>query len=309
MSQIAFFINPTIRNYHKIKSHIENSFKGYEYQFFVSQYSGHFLQLPSEALQEGYKHFISVGGDGTLNETVNGILKACENDAHLLQNIRVGIIPTGSGNDFIRNLGYQTIKELKMLIQNDECIKVDVGHSAYINRNHQPEERYFINVADVGIGGEVVLAKERLPKIFPGNFNYFLAIVSTFFTYKKKQIKVTFGNETWEGKILNYVIANAKYFGNAIGIAPHADISSGSFAITNIGNISLWDYFKNIGKAKKCQKINHPEVHYSHLEKVFIENKDEMPLTFEMDGEFVGYAPVTLTVIPQKVYFLCKKSC
>ena len=155
----------------------------------------------------------------------------------------------------------------------------------------------------------MVLAKERLPKIFPGNFNYFLAIVSTFFTYKKKQIKVTFGNETWEGKILNYVIANAKYVGNSIGIAPHADISSGSFAITNIGNISLWDYFKNIGKAKKCQKINHLEVHYSHLEKVFIENKDEMPLTFEMDGEFVGYAPVTLTVIPQKVYFLYKKSC
>lgn len=306
MPQIAFFINPTIRNYHSISSQIKKAFEGYSYRFFISEYSGHLMLLPQDAVQKGFTHFISVGGDGTLNETVNGILLACENDEEKLNLIRVGIIPTGSGNDFIRNLGYRTILELKELIKNDQEVKVDVGHSYFLNREHQPAERFFINVADVGIGGEVVLAKEKLPHLLPGNINYFLAIIFTFFTYRKKQIKVITENKVWEGKILNYIIANAKYFGNAIGIAPHAEISSGNFAITHIRNISLWDYLMNIGKAKKCEKIPHPEVQYSHVEKVSIENKDLLPLTFEMDGEFVGYAPVTLTVIPQKISFLCK---
>ena len=84
-----------------------------------------------------------------------------------------------------------------------------------------------------------MINKEKLPLSLPGETNYFLAIVSTFLTYKKKLIKVSAKEFSWEGKVLNFVIANAKYFGNSIGIAPHAEISDGKFAITNIGDISL----------------------------------------------------------------------
>ena len=106
--------------------------------------------------------------------------------------------------------------------------------------------------------------------------------------------------------MLNYVVANAKYFGNSIGIAPHAEISDGKFAITQIGDISIIDYFKNINTAKKCQKIVHLEVSYKESEYLTIESANNLPLTIDMDGEFIGYAPVEFTCFQQKLCFLSK---
>lgn len=308
MPKIAFFINPAIRNFKKIEIEIQHSFLKYDYKFFISEYSGHFLNLPQKAVNEGFTHFIAVGGDGTLNEIVNGIVSAFKTeesyDWEKIKSIKIGILPSGSGNDFVKNLGYKTITELQNLIDKDTSGLVDIGFTEYLDRNRNKAERFFINVSDVGIGGEVVINKEKLPLTLPGETNYFLAIISTFLTYKKKQIKVTAKEFSWEGKVLNFVIANAKYFGNSIGIAPHAEISDGKFAITNIGDISLIDYFKNIGTAKKCQKIIHPQVSYTESEELLIESLDHLPLTIDMDGEFIGYAPVKFTCLQQKLCFL-----
>ena len=310
MPKIAFFINPTIRNFKKIEMQIKHYFLEYDYQFFISEYSGHFLELPQKAVDEGFTHFVSVGGDGTLNELVNGIISSCKTtngyDWEKIQSIKIGILPTGSGNDFIKNLGYQTIDDLKKLIVNNQSVMVDIGFAKYLDRNRNPAERFFINVSDVGIGGEVVINKEKLPLFLSGKINYFLAIIFTFLTYKKKTITVKAKEFSWEGKVLNFVVANAKYFGNSIGIAPHAEISDGKFAITQIGDISIIDYFKNINTAKKCQKIVHLEVSYKESEYLTIESANNLPLTIDMDGEFIGYAPVEFTCFQQKLCFLSK---
>ena len=71
-----------------------------------------------------------------------------------------------------------------------------------------------------------------------------------------------------------------------------------------MGDISLLDYFKNIGTAKKCKKINHPQVSYTSAQEVFIENADGLALTIDMDGEFIGYAPVKFTCLQEKLRFL-----
>lgn len=308
MPKIAFFINPTIRNFKKKEIEIQHSFLKYNYQFFISEYSGHFLSLPQKAVNEGFTHFVAVGGDGTLNEIVNGIVSAFKTDEgydwEKIKSIKIGILPSGSGNDFVKNLGYKTISELQNLIDKDTSKLVDIGFTEYLDRNRNKAERFFINVSDVGIGGEVVINKEKLPLSLLGETNYFLAIISTFLIYKKKLIKVTAKEFSWEGKVLNFVIANAKYFGNSIGIAPHAEISDGKFAITNIGDISLIDYFKNIKTAKKCKKIIHSEVSYTESEELLIESIDNLPLTIDMDGEFIGYAPVKFTCLKQKLCIL-----
>ena len=201
MPKIAFFINPTIRHFKKIEIDIQHHFLNQDYHFFISEYSGHFLTLPKRAVEEGFTHFIAVGGDGTLNEIVNGLIEAfrTENgyDWERISQIKIGILPSGSGNDFIKNLGYTTIDELQSLIAKDSSALVDVGFAEFLNREKQKAERFFINVSDVGIGGEVVISKERLPLVFPGDVNYFIAILSTFLMYKKKTIKVTSKDFTW----------------------------------------------------------------------------------------------------------------
>lgn len=308
MPKIAFFINPSIRNFKKIEIEIQHHFIDFDYKFFISEFSGHFLTLPKLAVEEGFTHFVAVGGDGTLNEVVNGIIAAFKTDEgcdwQKIKSIKIGILPSGSGNDFVKNLGYKTIRELQNLIIKNTSTLVDVGFAEYLDREKKRAERFFINVSDVGIGGEVVINKEKLPLFFPGNFNYLIAIVSTFLSYKKKLVKVTAKEYFWQGKVLNYVIANAKFFGNSIGIAPHAEIDDGIFAITNIGDISLKDYFKNINTAKKCRKILHPEVSYTESEELLIESLGKFPTTIDMDGEFVGYAPVKFTCLKQKLCFL-----
>ena len=127
-----------------------------------------------------------------------------------------------------------------------------MGFAEFLNRENKKSRAFFHQCFRCRNWGEVVISKERLPLVFPGDelFHHYFY----FLMYKKKPSrsppKILRGKE----KVLNYVVANAKYFGNSIGIAPHAEISDGEFAITNVGDISLLDYFKNIGTAKKCKK-------------------------------------------------------
>lgn len=308
MQKIAFFINPKIRNFRKIEIELQHHFIDFDYKFFISEYHGHLLSLPQKAISEGYNCMIAVGGDGTLNEVVNGTINAFNNsgiiDWEKISDIKIGVFPAGSGNDFVRNIYDSKITTLKNLIQNNKSEPIDVGFAKFYDEKGIITERFFINIADVGIGGEVVITKEKLPSVFSAKFNYLVSILYVMATYRKKLVKVKTDAFLYEGKILNFVIANGKYFGNAIGIAPHAEINDGKFSITNIGNVSLLDYFLNIGKAKKCEKINHQQVSYSEAKEVYIESADQRKITIDMDGEFVGFAPVTLICEKVKINFI-----
>lgn len=306
--KIAFLINPKIRNFRKIEIDVQHHFMNYDYKFFISEFSGHFLTLPKKAIEEGFTQIIAIGGDGTLNEVVNGVLDSFKTgnnyDWEKAKSIKIGVLPSGSGNDFVKNLGYKTIDELQYLIENDSTSLVDVGFTEFFDKENKPATRFFINITDVGMGGEVVITKEKLPHLLDGSINYFIAITKTIATYKKNVVKITAKEFSWQGKILNFVIANGKYFGNAIGIAPHAEISDGKFAITNVGDVSLMDYFKNLGTAKKCEKIIHPQVSYTESEELTVESLDDRKLSIDMDGEFIGFAPVKFTCLKEKLTFL-----
>ncbi|MBT8206526.1 MAG: hypothetical protein KJO20_14235 [Eudoraea sp.] len=97
-------------------------------------------------------------------------------------------------------------------------------------------------------------------------------------------------------------VANGRYFGNAICIAPDARLTDGQFQVSIFGDLSIWDYLKNLGKLKKGVKINHPQVSYHEAHEVLLESKD--PCGIEADGEYVGLAPATLSVLPEAISFL-----
>lgn len=308
MQKIAFFINPKIRHFKKIEIELQHHFIDFDYKFFISEYHGHLLSLPQKALSEGFNCMIAVGGDGTLNEIVNGTIKAFAQggsyDWEKISEIKVGVFPAGSGNDFVRNIYDSKVETLKKYLKEDQTELIDVGYASFIDENHQPCERFFMNITDVGIGGEVVIRKEKMPYFLSSTFTYVASILYVMATYRKNWVKLKTDSFSYEGKILNFVIANGKYFGNAIGIAPHAEINDGKFGITHIADVSLFDYFLHIGTAKKCKKINHPQVHYSEATEVYIESADHRKVSVDMDGEFVGYAPIHLTCKAQKIRFL-----
>lgn len=307
--KIAFLINPKIRNYRRIKNKIQKEFSDTEFKFYISKHHGHLLHLTKKPLDAGYKILVTVGGDGSVNETVNGIIETFTEsgitDWKKVSEISVGILPAGSGNDFIKNL-YQdySIAALKARILAETSKVSDIGYCEFRDLTYKPSHRYFINVADVGMGAFVVKQKMKMPAFFSGRFNYVFAIIKTFLTYRKRKILAEADDRSFTGMNMNYIVANGKYFGNALGIAPQAELDDGHFNITNLGDISLLDYFRNIGKVRKCKILRHKEIFYDEAAEVTIESPVGENLNFEMDGEFVGYSPVKIKCLPGKIKFI-----
>ena len=104
---------------------------------------------------------------------------------------------------------------------------------------------------------------------------------------------------------MNLVIANGKYFGSGLGIAPDADPADGQFSVVLIGEISMLDYLKNLGQVRKCEKIIHPELKYLSAKEISIEHVGE-PLPIDMDGEFIGYSPMKISMVHNALKFICQ---
>ncbi len=313
--KIAILINGSIRKFQQIKQTIKDEFSGYDSQLFISEYAGHFMDLCQQALDKEFNCFIFVGGDGSLNEGVNGIVAYYQQgnekgiddyDWEAISRIKVGVYAAGSGNDFIKSVNQdESIKTLKNNIDNKSSKMVDVGWISYHSFKNEKDVSFFINVTDVGMGGEVVQRKSKMPKWLSGKLTYFLAITSTIATYKKCNLKATSGDFTWQGKTLNLIVANAKYFGNSLGIAPDAEVDDGMFTVVIVGDVSLYDYLKNLGNLKKCQKLVHPNISYHRFKEITVEPTDDKKVTIDMDGELLGVAPMTLKCLPKRINFIC----
>ena len=313
--KIAILINGSIRKFQQIKDTIDNKFSVYDSQIFVSTYAGHFMGLCHKALDAGFDYFILVGGDGSLNEGVNGIISYYQQsndkgiddyDWDAISRIKVGIYAAGSGNDFIKSVDLdESIETLKSNIDNKSSKMVDVGWINYYTFKNKQDVSFFINVTDVGMGGEVVQKKSKMPKWISGKLTYFLAITATIATYKKCQLKAKAKDFTWSGKTLNLIVANAKYFGNSLGIAPDAEVDDGMFTVVIVGDVSLYAYLKNLGNLKKCKKLIHPNISYHRFKEITVEPTDDRKVTIDMDGELLGVAPMTLKCVHKRINFIC----
>ncbi|MFN8297287.1 MAG: diacylglycerol kinase family protein [Chitinophagales bacterium] len=312
--KLAFLINGTAKGLEKLKKSIETTFKEQEPKLFISEKAGHITQLAETAVSRGYDTIIICGGDGTLNEGINGIINSFKSglgdspdayDWEKISGIKIGVLPSGSGNDFAKTIHVtKEISYLKNLISQQRSQLIDIGWVSFFKSDAEPSHRFFINITDVGMGGEAVLKlQNKIPMVGP-DINYFWAITSTLATYEKVQIRATGDNFSWEGKAINFVVANGKYFGNGLGIAPDASVTDGKFEIVIIGDVTLLDYFKNLGTVKKCEKLIHPQVFYNQMDKVVIESMEKRKISIDMDGEFIGYAPMTLVNLSGKINFI-----
>ncbi len=313
--KIAILINGSIRKFKRIKQKVENGFSTYDAQLFVSEYAGHFMELCKQALDAGFDCFIFVGGDGSLNEGVNGIISYYQRgsnkgvddyDWDAICQIKIGVYAAGSGNDFIKSVDLdESLATLMTNIDNNSSKMVDVGWINYTGFENARDVSFFINVTDVGMGGEVVQRKSKMPKWLSGKLTYFLAITSTIATYKKCHLKAFNNDFSWSGKTLNLIVANAKYFGNSLCIAPDAEVNDGMFTVVIVGDVSLYEYLKNLGNIKKCQKLIHPNISYHRFKEITIEATNNRKVTIDMDGELLGIAPMTLKCLAERINFIC----
>lgn len=305
MVKVSFVIHGKIRRVSSFESLVRDEFRdGYVLHFLFTEKARHAEELSVEALDAGCDYLIAVGGDGTLSEVVNAFLRKGGNQVY---STRLGTLPWGTGNDFARSLSISnSLSALRSLIDSDSFRAIDAGEIRYQSADGQQQVRYFDNIADLGIGAEVVARVNgvNLRKIIlGGTLVFFLTALQVFLTYRHKRVTVRAGSFSWTGKILSLVIANGQYFGSGLGVAPDARIDDGLFQLVLFGDLSVWDYLKNFGRLRRSQTLELPEVQYLVADEVHVEPHDP-PLVAEADGEVVGEAPMQIRCLPGSLPFL-----
>lgn len=297
MKSIIFIVNGAKRQSKKLISILDffsNSTFFSKVEISLTQYPGHAKEI-ANINSINFDYIIAVGGDGTLNEVINGI--------DLTSKIVVGLLPYGTANDFSRGQKLKFDAQfLFNLIKNDSFKTIDIGLVKSPDKVESINRR-FINIADIGLGGFVTqeILKNK-NKYLSGKIKYTQAILNGMIQYSKPEIKVV-GDYNYQGKVLTLAVCNGRYFGYGLCISPMANIQDKSLNITCIGNVSLMDYFKNLGKIKRGEIINHPEVNYSDMKSIDVFHNDKS-CPIEVDGEFIGYTPVSIQILPQKLKFL-----
>jgi YegS/Rv2252/BmrU family lipid kinase len=232
---------------------------------------------------------IAAGGDGTAHEVVNGIAGS---------DVIFGIIPCGTGNDFMRSTSPFSIEQFTEAILQSLNTPIDLGRIDFENSHI-----YFLNIADIGFGAEVVSTMDRQrQKGIKGKFSYSLAILRTFFTYRKTLLEVQSDDFHFNSEVLMIAFCNGKALGHGLTIHPDADIQDGKLAVTKIGDVSLLTYLRNLPKLKKGTLINHREVDYWKTNKVNINSNSSFHI--EADGELYMKSVQAVSIQPKAINFL-----
>jgi YegS/Rv2252/BmrU family lipid kinase len=252
----------------------------------LTQHPGHATELAERARRDGRELVVAAGGDGTVHEVVNGLLAHGPGpDVPSL-----GLVPFGSGCDYVKTFGIPTDLEGAVArIASATPRVVDAGEITF-----DGGRRLFMNIAEVGIGPEVVDRAARLPRSLGGAV-YFVAFWMTLPRFVRRRAVVTIDAETYEGPMMNLVVAIGQVFGGGMRVAPQADPSDGLFDV-QVHHGSKPDYVMGIPKVYKGTHLPHPKIREAR--GATVEVSCDPPALVEADGEVLGRTPATLRVLP-----------
>lgn len=267
---------------------------GFDCSCVFTKYRGHAIEIASENILKGCKNIIGVGGDGTLNEIVNGVFLQKEVPYN---EITIGMIPVGTGNDWCRtfNIPNDYLQAIEV-IKNKKTVTQDVAKISFHNFGKE-DDRYFVNVAGMGFDA-VVLRKSNQDKETGkvGNLVYYKNILSSLFKHKSLPCKIYIDNDSFEADVFSLNAGLCKYSGGGMMQVPNAVFNDGMIDVTIINRIRKLKVIRNIKKLYDGSFINLKEVQTHKTKCLRVESKHNLLL--EADGEFLGNAPAEFSVVP-----------
>ncbi|HYT01111.1 MAG TPA: diacylglycerol kinase family protein [Thermoplasmata archaeon] len=262
--------------------------------------SGDGVGLVREAIASGITTIVSVGGDGTLNEFVNGFLGE---DGHPLnREARVAILPVGTGGDFVRTLPMpKSPSDFVSLMREGRTRRIDAGRCTF-RMSEEEKSRFFVNIAEFGSGGAVVDRVNRTTKVLGGRMSFLIAILRTLPKYRNTRvIYQADGGPPQEAVVNDFVVANGRYFGAGLMPAPHADLEDGLFDVVVFGDIDFKTARRNLPALRRGEHLSLKEVRSFRCRSLTVQSEGEM---IDLDGEFVGRNPLRFEVLPNAVPML-----
>lgn len=234
---------------------------------------------------------IAVGGDGTLNEVANGLVRAGGG-------AELATIPIGTGLDFVRTHRIPTrFEDAVRVVREGTARPVDVGRVSYRTWDGAHAERYVANVGSVGMSAAVARRANGMSKLAGGRATFFYALVRVFFEWENTVVSVELDDgERREGRMHDVVVANGQYHGGAMWLAPGARPDDGLFDVLLIGDVTKRDFVMSAPKLYRGTHLSHPKVELVRSRTVAVDAHERLPI--ELDGEQVGTTPVRFEVVP-----------
>ncbi len=253
-------------------------------------------ELAYQAVEQGYTRLAVHGGDGTVNEVVNGLLGHPK-----VESTALAILPYGTGADLVRTLGIShSLTVAAGQARGNVVRKIDVGLARFLDLNGNPCRRHFLNVTDVGFGGDLVRYVNSHSKRWGGKFSFFRGLLVTLFQYRNKRVRIGLDDRLpFEAKVSSIVIANGQYFGGGMWVAPPARMDDGFLEVVVVGDVSRLEVLTNTRRLYRGTLAGHPKVQVFSAQTISLESEEEVFI--DMDGELVGRLPVRLEVLSKKI--------
>ena len=282
-----------------IASDVRTHFGAFQVAFTKKQGDG--IELAKRGAESGRKFIIACGGDGTINEVANGILQAGKD-------VELGILPAGTGGDFRRNLGIPSNpREAAAKLKSGETKTIDVGRASFLNHENEPTSRFFLNVSSLGLSASIIERVKTTTSLgwLPGDLlrgtaSYALSALHEVLDLDFITIRVSIdGGQEKLLNTINFTVANSRFFGGGMKIAPEAKLNDGFLDVVNIGDMTTAKILLNAYTLYRGTHLELPEVKSTRVKKVEVKPaKPDQIILLETDGELPGKLPATFEIVP-----------
>jgi len=302
MPELLIVVNPrsaggaTGRRWREIESRLRQRL-GVPFDAAFTDHAGHATLLAREGASR-YDCVVAMGGDGTINEVVNGLV---DDHGPLRPDLRLGIIPRGTGADFVRTLGIpRDLEGAAARIAQGNVRVVDLAKVHFRDFAGQDTVRFFINEGEIGLGAAACQAVNRSSKRLGPRLTYMWSTLVTMLRYRDHWVTLTLdGGEPWRIHLSNAWLANGQYSGSGIHMAPRARLDDGLLDVVAIAHMGLIEKAVRLRKLRSGDFINQPGVTYTTARR--IEAHSEDTVLIEVEGEPIGTLPATFEITGQRL--------
>jgi diacylglycerol kinase (ATP) len=238
----------------------------------------------------GAELLVVVGGDGSVNEVVNGIAGA--------DGVEIAVVPCGTGWDIARTYGIPHALDAAVEVALAGTVRVvDLGLVSFRTWEGAEDRAHFANVASAGISGAIAQRANDSSKALGGKISYYWATLSVFWRWQPGEMRVSVDEEPRSGKMLDALVANGRYLGGGMMMLPEAEPDDGLFDVLLIGEITKRDLLLTLPKSYRGKHLPHPRLEVLRGRVVTVDA--DRPLPIEIDGEQPGTTPARFEIVPQ----------
>jgi YegS/Rv2252/BmrU family lipid kinase len=259
---------------------------------FLSEGPGQIDELVQRACERGTRLVVAVGGDGTVQEAVNGLMRVDQT-----RRPELATIPRGTGKDFARSFRVPTDVEQALKVAREGVTRtVDVGRAEFVAWDGSPVEAYFANFAGAGISGAVAARANSSSKALGGRVSFLWATTNVFMRWKNSEFDIEIDGTRRSGRMLEVAAAIGDRLAGGMQLAPAADPADGLFDVVLIGDATKLDFVRTLPGIYRGTYLPHPRADVVRGRRVAIETVDPLPIA--LDGEQPGTTPAIFEIVP-----------